>query len=337
MSRIKACAVAMLCIMAVLAPPRRYQVDGLSMAPGLQPGDVVVTGPFPAIDRLRRPRRHERWVVASPDGIPAIKRVAGMPGETVSIRDGDLSVGGRTVLTPPRILAELASSMGEAVCVSSADDPAEGCWQRIVRVPNVLDDAAFAPEERRLLLPVRDVGLAAVIDLHGSAVRDAAVRVRIRVGGVVVPWRIKERGRYGVVAGRLDGQLVGAAWPIEGDARWSADARSAFPPQVPAAWDVAQAWPDGPLSDAESSPPALAIGLSANGVPMQPGDADAMIEHVVAWRDILLRPAADGVVEWRLGPGSFFVLGDFPSGSRDSRHWGPLGRGALCSHATLQR
>jgi type IV secretory pathway protease TraF len=32
------------------------------------------------------------------------------------------------------------------------------------------------------------------------------------------------------------------------------------------------------------------------------------------------------MAEWRLGPDEFFVLGDFPSASRDSRHWGPLGR-----------
>jgi type IV secretory pathway protease TraF len=35
------------------------------------------------------------------------------------------------------------------------------------------------------------------------------------------------------------------------------------------------------------------------------------------------------VAEWRLGTGSFLVLGDFPTASRDSRHWGPLAREAL--------
>jgi type IV secretory pathway protease TraF len=60
---------------------------------------------------------------------------------------------------------------------------------------------------------------------------------------------------------------------------------------------------------------------------------DAMIERMAVWRDILHRPAADGMVEWRLGSHAFLVLGDFPSGSRDSRHWGPLGRSALCNRA----
>jgi type IV secretory pathway protease TraF len=59
-----------------------------------------------------------------------------------------------------------------------------------------------------------------------------------------------------------------------------------------------------------------------------------MIELIVVWRDILHRTAADGVPEWRLGPDAYFVLGDFPSGSRDSRHWGPLKRSSLRSPAT---
>jgi type IV secretory pathway protease TraF len=67
---------------------------------------------------------------------------------------------------------------------------------------------------------------------------------------------------------------------------------------------------------------------------MSCGAADAMIERIVVWRDILHRPGADGMVEWRLGPDVFFVLGDFPSGSRDSRHWGPLERSMLHSQAT---
>jgi type IV secretory pathway protease TraF len=66
---------------------------------------------------------------------------------------------------------------------------------------------------------------------------------------------------------------------------------------------------------------------------MSYGDADAMIEQMAVWRDILHRPAADGVVEWRLQSNAYFVLGDFPSGSRDSRHWGPLDRRMLRSRA----
>jgi hypothetical protein len=37
-----------------------------------------------------------------------------------------------------------------------------------------------------------------------------------------------------------------------------------------------------------------------------------------------LRPAADGVASWQLDADSWLVLGDFPTGSIDSRRWGPL-------------
>ncbi len=108
MNRVATCVVAsvvvILCGLAVFASPARYEVDGLSMAPGLLPGDVVTTGWFPSLDRLRQPRRHECWILTSPDGSPAIKRVVGLPGETISIRGGDLTIGGQTVLTPPSLL-----------------------------------------------------------------------------------------------------------------------------------------------------------------------------------------------------------------------------------------
>ena len=184
-----------------------------------------------------------------------------------------------------------------------------------------------------MLLPVRDVGLTAVIRLSQSPADNAAVRVLARVGGFVVPWRLKASGRYAVVAGRLDGHVVGAAWPIaDADGRQE-HARCCLPPLAPVAWDIARPWPGDIPFDADDTPPSLGLSLTSAGSPMSCGDADAMIEKMAVWRDILHRPAADGVVEWRLESNAFFVLGDFPSGSRDSRHWGPLSRRMLRSRA----
>ena len=343
MNRVATCVAAsvvvILCGLAVFAPPRRYEVDGLSMAPGLRPGDVVTTSWFPSLDRVRQPRRYERWILTSPDGSPAIKRVVGLPGETISIHGGDLTIGGQTVLKPPSMLAEMASAVTKATIVAASDEAADGRWQRTISLPSVLDDAAFAPEERRMLFPVRDVGLAAVIHLTESLADRAAVRVLARVGGFVVPWRLKASGRYAVVAGRLDGHVVGVVWPIADANGLPDNSRSCLPSQVPVAWDVVRPWSDGSPSagdtdNADDPPPALSLGIASAGSPMSCGDADAMIEQMAVWRDILHRPAADGLVEWRLGSHAFFVLGDFPSGSRDSRHWGPLGRSELRSQAT---
>jgi hypothetical protein len=231
------------------------------------------------------------------------------------------------------MLAEMASAVTEATIVAASDEAAGGRWQRIVSLPSIFDDAECAPTERRMLLPVRDVGLAAVIRLPQSPTDNAAVRVLARVGGFVVPWRLKASGRYAVVAGRLDGHVVGAAWPIAAADGRQEHTRFCLPSPAPVAWDVVRPWQDNVTIDADDTPPSLGLGLTSAGSPMSYGDADAMIEQMAVWRDILHRPAADGVVEWRLQSNAYFVLGDFPSGSRDSRHWGPLGRNALCNRA----
>jgi hypothetical protein len=153
--------------------------------------------------------------------------------------------------------------------------------------------------------------------------------VLARVGGFVVPWRLKASGLYGVVAGRLDGHLVGAAWPIAEMLGLDEHSHSCLPALAPVTWDVARPWPYSTTPDADEAPPVLGLGLDVAGGPASRDNADAMIEQLVVWRDILHRPAADGVVEWRVESGNFFLLGDFPSGSRDSRHWGPLGGSTL--------
>lgn len=63
------------------------------MLPTLVPGDLVVTRPraFPGCDGL--PQRGD-LVVARVDGVGAIKRVAGLPGDTVVLGDGHLHVDG---------------------------------------------------------------------------------------------------------------------------------------------------------------------------------------------------------------------------------------------------
>ncbi len=313
---------------AALSRPARYEVDGLSMAPGLMPGDVVATDPLSILTGRREPRRFERWVLAAADGGAAIKRVAGLPGERISIDEGDLLVDGRRIVAPPPILAETASAVPGFGLPEAA--PGGRPCRHAAAAGVVLDDADFAPTERRLLLPVRDVGLAAVIRI---ADRPSPALLRARVGPFVVGWRPPTAGTFAVVAGRLDGHLVAACWRCDAAAPHG---RSCLPAGGPTGWQIERPWPDDAAPgettpDAAATPP-LAVWLGSGAPPSEP---DAMaacdeqagtIERFVVWRDVLYRPAADGRVEWRLGAHEFFVLGDFPSGSRDSRHWGPLRR-----------
>lgn len=302
---------------AALLPPRRFVVEGTSMAPGLLPGDVVTTGLLPLRDRLTHPRRFERWVLDAADGTPVIKRIAGLPGERVAIAAGDLVVADRIVLKGPRQLAE----MGHRVTAGRAEDPDDGDHWRSPAT-DVLDDEPLATGGGSLLLPVRDGGVAAVVQVERRP-DDAGLRVRARAGQTVVTWRLRAAGRYAVVAGRLDGHVVAVAWQLPVRAAEPCPERSCLPVGPPEHWSLARPWPD---DDNEDVAPALAVSVEPAAVAARAGGS---IERAWRWRDVHHRAAPDGGGAWSMGPTAIFVLGDFPAGSRDSRHWGPLPVDAL--------
>jgi hypothetical protein len=282
--------------------PQRFIVDGLSMAPGLMPGDVVATGWLPGADRLRSPRRFERWVVVAPDEGAAVKRVAGLPGERVTIRNGDFVVDDETVLKPPGVLAEMAVPL-------TAPLEADG---RHARLPDdeVLDDAPFATEVNRPLEAVCDAGLVALVQTG-----TAAARVRVVLGAATLTWRLPARARIGMLAGHLDGHDIAVAWVDRGAAD-STGLRSGLPARVPESWSFAE--PRHGEGDAATIPRCeLEV------------DDTTRIERVAAWRDVHYRAASDAVISWRLEAPAFLVLGDFPTGSIDSRQWGPLPRASF--------
>ncbi|HSI09853.1 MAG: signal peptidase I [Rariglobus sp.] len=74
-----------------------------SMAPALQ-GENVATGDRVLFEkftgRFRAPRRWEIHQFHTPEGITAAKRVVGLPGERVSLRDGVLHIDGKPVEIP---------------------------------------------------------------------------------------------------------------------------------------------------------------------------------------------------------------------------------------------
>lgn len=86
-------AAGALCLWALSVVVNRSlrRVRGASMAPTLRPGDLVATLP------VRVPRRGEVVLVRDPRDAAhvQVKRVIGLPGETVEVRDGTLLVDGR--------------------------------------------------------------------------------------------------------------------------------------------------------------------------------------------------------------------------------------------------
>jgi len=292
--------------------PVRHEVVGLSMAVGFEPGDVVTSGWCAWCDRWRSPRRQERWVLTAPDGTAVVKRVVGLPGETVAITAGDLTIDGRVVCKPPTLLADIAVP----VTADMTTDPA-GAWDWQLPPQVVLDDDTSDYPGTRRLVPIRDVGVAAVVRV-GRGSPSAASRLRVRVGERIVTWQISAPGRHAVIAGRLDGHLVAASWPLTAAA--VPPPRSCLPPQCPPVWQVAVPWPEAATGE---EAPLLAIGLE--------GDTGSRpeLESAIPWRDVLYRPLATGVETWQLGPHEWFVLGDFPAASSDSRRWGPVPRDAF--------
>lgn len=87
---------ALVLALSPLAWVHPLRIRGSSMEPTLSSGDLRwVLRAWTAA----RPNRGEVWEVDTPEG-PAVKRVVGLPGERVEIRDGDVWVDGRR-LEPP--------------------------------------------------------------------------------------------------------------------------------------------------------------------------------------------------------------------------------------------
>lgn len=79
--------------LAVVHPVR---IQGHSMEPTLAPGSLRVALRAWAAGA---PRRGQVWVVQGPDG-PSVKRVVGLPGETLDQVRGDLRLGGKALEEP---------------------------------------------------------------------------------------------------------------------------------------------------------------------------------------------------------------------------------------------
>ena len=79
--------------LAVVHPVR---VSGRSMAPALKDGELVWALRAWA---SHAPQRREVWLVAGPHG-PSVKRVLGLPGDTVAWRGPDLWINGHPLDEP---------------------------------------------------------------------------------------------------------------------------------------------------------------------------------------------------------------------------------------------
>src|SRR5215475_5509780 len=70
---------------------RVYFIPSGSMSPALTAGDRVAVDSRPGL----RPRRGEVWVFSVPGGGIWVKRIVGLPGETVEVKGGRVIIDGK--------------------------------------------------------------------------------------------------------------------------------------------------------------------------------------------------------------------------------------------------
>ena len=96
MKRLWPYGLGLLIALSPLAVIHPEKVRGHSMEPAFSDGQMVLAR-WPWCSG--KPARGEVWIVDGPNG-PAIKRVIGLPGETVSEKNGDLWINGARLDEP---------------------------------------------------------------------------------------------------------------------------------------------------------------------------------------------------------------------------------------------
>lgn len=120
----------------------QVEVAGNSMSPLLNSGDVVLTDQF--LYDFEAPKRFDVVVFEREDAKVNIKRIVGLPGETVQIADGHIWIDGEILEEPvdqKRIalagLAEVPVTLGEDEYFLLGDNRDSSEDSRFVNVGNV--------------------------------------------------------------------------------------------------------------------------------------------------------------------------------------------------------
>ena len=115
------------------------QVTGRSMEPTLSNGQTVLVDT--AVYRLRRPSRFDVILFSGPEGEggETIKRIVGLPGETVRIAGGDVYINGvKTAMPLETTRCAVAGTAQEAVVLGENEYFVLGDW------PEVSEDSRFS-------------------------------------------------------------------------------------------------------------------------------------------------------------------------------------------------
>lgn len=255
------------------------------------------------IDRLAVPNRWSPVVLRSPAdaGSLFVKRVLGLPGEEVSLREGDLWIDGQRVTKPLAIQRNLRrlehTETARRLRWSSERDCwrwNDGAWQVETPLDGPLADLIYrcpihdnTPGNLRLsrrFHPQRDL----MLEFECEASPDADWQVRL--GGYTARFDSNKAGPRNVLLSVFDG---GAYLAIDG----------------------------------QESPQLLGSAPAGEGPPtIRAISGQLAVRNLSLWKDIYYEPhpqahGFSGDQPWRLGPDEFFVVGDNQALSLDSRNW----------------
>ncbi|HET6204020.1 MAG TPA: S26 family signal peptidase [Planctomycetota bacterium] len=310
-------------------------------------------------------RRFDLAVFRSPDGVHCVKRLCGLPNESLQILDGDLYVRGVLYRKDERERAGVRVPLfdPDRSSIEAFWGPADGAWERegggwildarkeglvLLRNREAIKDDYLDPDGRRVAgrSEVRDLTLEA--DWTPLA-EGGEFRIELSGGGGRFVFSLERRpdrclarvarpGRAGEeVLSRGETAPVPAGVRVRLEAV-NVDRRLSFlvegRPAVPAVdYEGSSA---GPSSGAAVGAVADGDGTGA-GAALGGAGLRARLDRVRLLRDLhytdrgrfgIRRPV-------ELGPDQFFFLGDNSGESLDCREWGPVEGGALLGRPVL--
>lgn len=303
------------------------------------------------VDRLslgwRSPERWETVVARNPDNAAelCVKRVVGLPGEVVDLRDGNVRIDGAVTVKSPAAQKQVRQPLHHSTGRNSRWQPdSPNTWEPHLRGwhhsptsppavhwlryqhPNnqpITDDVAYNAGLTRRLNLVDEFTLAANTSIAGNgslllAIDDgtSTAELRLRLPDGVL--EVAESGRHSATL-QLKPELL-TSLSRKNASNVSIELSNFDLKLLLTINDrivLRRPWPN---TRAAGTSRPVAIGAAGLTV---------TLSELTLYRDIYhtgYPAAASGPVasRWRLGPGEYFLLGDNAPISADSRLWGPV-------------